>query len=244
MDFEFKKLSDVNIVETVNSGSHVLMEDGGEIVKVASNKIGTLKTINGMSPDANGNIDIEAGGRGSFIINGTINEEDMNQYTMFDISLDKTYDEITEAINEDMNPILKIVGGYFLTLQVNFEGTYLFCFDSPIEPLVFATLIVIINSDGAHGYMFPYTNGRVFPITVTSDGTTISIENYSFSDIGVIINYGGTAYLSQPELIPINFYNENKAIASYIDENGLVQVITINSNGTGTIKAFQLPTAE
>lgn len=40
MDFEFKKLSDVNIVETINSGSRVLMEDGGEIVKVDASKVG------------------------------------------------------------------------------------------------------------------------------------------------------------------------------------------------------------
>lgn len=39
MAFEFKKLSDVNVIEAMKDGLNVLVEDGGEIVKLAANSM-------------------------------------------------------------------------------------------------------------------------------------------------------------------------------------------------------------
>lgn len=58
MAYEFKKLSDVNIVQSMNDNVHVLAEENGEIVKIpkdATNK-GLVKTINGVEPDEDGDI--------------------------------------------------------------------------------------------------------------------------------------------------------------------------------------------
>jgi hypothetical protein len=39
MAYEFKKLSDVNAIESMKDGLNVLIEDGGEIVKISANSI-------------------------------------------------------------------------------------------------------------------------------------------------------------------------------------------------------------
>ena len=39
MAYEFKKLSDVNVIEEMTEGLNVLVEDGGEIVKISANSM-------------------------------------------------------------------------------------------------------------------------------------------------------------------------------------------------------------
>lgn len=69
MAYEFKKLSDVNVIEEMNDGLNVLVEDGGEIVKIAACDMipsdvalksdipsGVVKSINGEVPDESGNV--------------------------------------------------------------------------------------------------------------------------------------------------------------------------------------------
>ena len=69
MAYEFKKISDVNTIETMKDGLNVLVEDGGEIVKISANNMvpenvalksdiptGIVKSVNGVMPDEDGNI--------------------------------------------------------------------------------------------------------------------------------------------------------------------------------------------
>lgn len=60
MAYEFKKLSDVNVVESMSDNAHVLVEENGEIVKIPKNVTnkGLVKTINSIEPDENGNLEI------------------------------------------------------------------------------------------------------------------------------------------------------------------------------------------
>lgn len=60
MAYEFKKLSDVNVVESMSDNAHVLAEENGEIVKIPKNVTnkGLVKTINSVEPDENGNLEI------------------------------------------------------------------------------------------------------------------------------------------------------------------------------------------
>lgn len=55
---EFKKLSDVNVIESAGETTNLLAEENGEIVKVARNNAfnGLVKSVNGIMPDENGNI--------------------------------------------------------------------------------------------------------------------------------------------------------------------------------------------
>ena len=45
MSYEFKKLSEVTALEEMKEGLNVLVEDGGEIVKVAADKVGGDRVI-------------------------------------------------------------------------------------------------------------------------------------------------------------------------------------------------------
>lgn len=71
MAYEFKKLSDVNAIEGMKENLNVLVEDNGEIVKLAANSMipedvalksdiptGVVKSINGEVPDENGNVQV------------------------------------------------------------------------------------------------------------------------------------------------------------------------------------------
>lgn len=63
MAFEFKRLSDVEIVNTASDDTTVLIEEDGDIKRINKNKLGggTVKSVNGVKPDAEGNIEIAAG---------------------------------------------------------------------------------------------------------------------------------------------------------------------------------------
>lgn len=56
---EFKKLSDVEVVETPMDTANVLIEEDGVIKKAPKSAVGTVKSVNGAIPDENGNVTIE-----------------------------------------------------------------------------------------------------------------------------------------------------------------------------------------
>lgn len=63
---EFKKLSDVNVIESMKEGLNVLVEDGGEIVKLAAESLvpettdltGVVKSVNGIVPNELGDVQV------------------------------------------------------------------------------------------------------------------------------------------------------------------------------------------
>lgn len=56
---EFKKLSDVEIIETPIDTANVLIEEGGVIKKAPKSAVGTVKSVNGVEADENGDVAIE-----------------------------------------------------------------------------------------------------------------------------------------------------------------------------------------
>ena len=59
MAYEFKRLSDVNVIESMSDSTNVLIEENGEIVKMSGNKMiptGVVKSVNGVTPDEAGNV--------------------------------------------------------------------------------------------------------------------------------------------------------------------------------------------
>ena len=61
-NYEFKKIGDVDVIESINDFAHVIIEDSGVLKKMAAKNIGAVKTVNGAAPDADGNVQIEVNG--------------------------------------------------------------------------------------------------------------------------------------------------------------------------------------
>lgn len=60
-----KKISELEKLSALSSSSNVLIEENGKAKRIAANNIGgKVKTVNGVEPDANGNIAIEVGSNG------------------------------------------------------------------------------------------------------------------------------------------------------------------------------------
>jgi hypothetical protein len=57
-ELTYKKIIDVETVEALNDGATVFVNDGGAMKQVAANEfgLGTVKTVNGVAPDENGEV--------------------------------------------------------------------------------------------------------------------------------------------------------------------------------------------
>lgn len=59
-----KKISELEHLEELTSASNVIIEENGEAKRFSAASLGKVKTVNGVEPDENGNIEVEAGGSG------------------------------------------------------------------------------------------------------------------------------------------------------------------------------------
>ena len=57
-NYEFKKITDVDVIQKTGDSSYVMVEDAGILKKMAAKNIGAVKTVNGAEPDENGNVQI------------------------------------------------------------------------------------------------------------------------------------------------------------------------------------------
>lgn len=55
-ELTYKKIVDVEQVETLNDAATVFINDNGAMKQVAANKLSVVKTVNGVAPDENGDI--------------------------------------------------------------------------------------------------------------------------------------------------------------------------------------------
>lgn len=65
-ELNFKKFSDLDVLENISATSHVVIEEDGDVKRFPANGIGKVKSVNGVEPDENGNVQIEAGGVSSW----------------------------------------------------------------------------------------------------------------------------------------------------------------------------------
>ena len=59
MAYEFKRLGEVAVVETVTDETNVLIEEDGVIKKTVRKNIGNVRSVNGVEPDAFGDVSFE-----------------------------------------------------------------------------------------------------------------------------------------------------------------------------------------
>lgn len=55
-ELTYKKITDVDIVEALNDDTTVFVNDNGAMKQLDTDKLGTVKTVNGVEPDENGDI--------------------------------------------------------------------------------------------------------------------------------------------------------------------------------------------
>lgn len=111
MAYEFKKISNVEVVAEPTESANVLIEENGVIKKAPKTAVG---------------------GGEIFIINANF-EEDME--TGEDkVTLDKTFDEIKEAYNEDKLLVIKTPYGFYncIKMEIYPDGAY----DSTFQSVV------------------------------------------------------------------------------------------------------------
>lgn len=65
-ELTYKKITDAEQIDIVNDGTTVFVNDGGALKQVAVNEIteGLVKSVNGVTPDENGAVEIESSGGG------------------------------------------------------------------------------------------------------------------------------------------------------------------------------------
>ena len=100
MSYEFKKLSEVTALEEMKEGLNVLVEDGGEIVKVAADKVGG----SGGSGGGSGGMVVSL--EEVFIWDDAHPENDEHYVTA-----DKTFVDVYDALmNSEIRPQFKLNG--------------------------------------------------------------------------------------------------------------------------------------
>lgn len=207
MAYEFKKLSDVNVIEGMKENLNVLVEDNGEIVKFAANDMipdSVIKSVNGETPDENGNVDVSGLPEGSQphqqLVTGADNKavwEARTHYTTVETLFN--WDGDQAGLNEsnytqmymrycgpfnDLNDITGGNVGWFLgtTLVTSETGGGYYYVGSQSNEFEHTVKEADIYSTGASSYGI-WGNGAQTPIVWVSEedvGTTIQL--YSSAD--------------------------------------------------------------
>ena len=77
-NYEFKKITDVDVIQKAGDSSYVMVEDAGILKKMAAKNIGAVKTVNGAEPNENGDVQIEIPEAKEITVNGITPDENGN----------------------------------------------------------------------------------------------------------------------------------------------------------------------
>ena len=103
MAYTFKKLSEVGQLNKPTEQTHVLVEDNSEIKKILVDNLGsgTVKSVNKLAPDENGDINIEFP---SYTVNGAAADENGN----FEIEIPECTVKSVNGVEPDENGNIEI----------------------------------------------------------------------------------------------------------------------------------------
>ena len=181
MSYEFTKLSEVPAVSEFPEGANTIIEANGEIKRCppgggsggsADAVLYTQQTLTvEQKKQARGNIDAAIA---DFVVNGTINSN-------MEVTLDKTFEQIQEAVQEGKHPAVNIQGQ-------GMGATFLPLVAADTDMLVFAAV------------------GDVSEGTITSVGLTLTDNGSIFLDRSVspVINSEGFMNQYRMESDPVS----------------------------------------
>lgn len=154
-ELTYKKIVDVEQVETLNDAATVFINDDGAMKQVAANEfgLGTVKTVNGIEPDENGDIKSDSAFREDMLV--------MNGQVM----ARKTASEISNAIiSTTKTPIIacSVMGADYSTgpryIATSFEDRY------------------IGELPNGHYVRVLHFDGKIAPIIVDGTNNTITLD--------------------------------------------------------------------
>lgn len=154
----YKKITDVEQIETLNDAATVFINDNGAMKQVAANEfgLGTVKTVNGIEPDENGNI------KSDIAVPVLITHL---KFPMFDdIKCNKTYEELHHSFLTQSTEATSIALCLYTALDKSEE--YRYCTNFVLEK---------DNGEFTKRY-FLYFGEDIAPYIIDVDANTITLD--------------------------------------------------------------------
>lgn len=157
-ELTYKKIVDVEQIETLNNAATVFINDDGAMKQVAANKfgLGTVKTVNGIEPDENGNI------KSDIAVPVLITHL---KFPMFDdIKCNKTYEELHHSFLTQSTEATSIALCLYTALDKSEE--YRYCTNFVLEK---------DNGEFTKRY-FLYFGEDIAPYIIDVEANTITLD--------------------------------------------------------------------
>jgi hypothetical protein len=255
-DFTFKKISGTEQVEDVASTANVLIEDNGDIKRVPASQIGSVKTINGMEADENGNVEVEISEQVQ--ANLMQNDETAPDYVKGRTHwLEHEYGKLLEIEAMEVDN-MGYTGNYYsvenypLQLVEGLEYEVIINDISYTVPCIFTyhygtPVPCLGNPDilSYWGYESSENNGLPFVIYVYEPDTNMNSVQICINDWNpahIIVNgFTETVHQIDKKYLPTIYSNDLpiSVVNAYIDENtknGIVYLDRVERNEDGSIR--------
>lgn len=242
-----KKISELEHLEGLTSFSNVIIEENGEAKRFSAASLGKVKTVNGVEPDENGNIEVEIGGSSG---GGVSSWNDLTDKPFGEesITLDIHWDgEIGDRsyIQAGDTMYLVHVSDYVLNSADAFIGMTVTAADAVItidssQIAVMGEMILLAGSVA----IVPYDNFIFETFTFPKAGIYFSKENDSFisslSGESTIVNKLDDKYTNNPVTLSISYtYNEESGEYTDVVSNyGFSDVNNAFKNGYGVYVSY------
>lgn len=146
MAYEFKKLSEVVVAESVTDETNVLIEEDGMIKKTARKNIGNVKSVNGVEPDEAGDV--------AFEYVKSVNGFEPDASGNVTMEIPASFSQVTYYVNPHGNPYLYADSG--LTTKITYaeiasllaEGKSMFTIKDEDNPYPHAMYPIYIGQMG------------------------------------------------------------------------------------------------
>lgn len=184
-----KKISELDQMEELTSSSNVIIEENGEAKRFSAASLGKVKTVNGVEPDENGNIEVEAGAGG-----GVSSWNDLTDKPFYEeeVALDIQWDgEIGDRVYVDLNgdgsQLMVHVSDYTLTKEL--VGTTI-GFTATDDNGVTTDETIVLSSEHIISYM---------GMTIIGESQAVVIPHDNFEFMGELVFPKAGLYFAKAE---------------------------------------------
>ena len=249
MATKIKKISELEHLEELTSSSNVIIEENGEAKRFSAASLGKVKTVNGVEPDENGNIEVEAGSVGGVSSWNDLTDKPFGEES---IALDIQWDgEISDRVYVEQAPLYYVhvddsvlpaeaFIGMSLSYIENGESLVITLDSSKMfyqnDVLIIYQNAVVIPYDnyGMNGFVLPKA-GIYFAKRTDADFYTTSLKGES-----TVIKKLDNKYTNNPVTLSISYtYNEESGeYTDVVSDYGFSDVNNAFKNGYGVYVSY------